>query len=88
MKPEEFVESRVINGQLVNIGMDDYGQQFFFEYVKDGELKSIGCGAYNTDYMGFIDLWLNRLDKMAEDDWLNLLEKLIDAKEDKNEEVH
>jgi hypothetical protein len=36
---------------MVNIGEDDYGQQYFLEYVnKEGKLVEVGCGAYNTDY--------------------------------------
>lgn len=50
MKQEEYVKTIVIYGKMINVGMDDYGQQFFLEYVDDnGELQEIGCGAYNSD---------------------------------------
>ena len=50
MKQEEYVKTIVIYGKMINVGIDDYGQQFFLEYVDDnGELQEIGCGAYNSD---------------------------------------
>lgn len=50
MKQEEYVKTIVIYGKMLNVGMDDYGQQYFLEYVDDnGELQEIGCGAYNSD---------------------------------------
>ena len=33
MKKEEFIESGVYNGHMYNIGLDDYGQQYFIEYM-------------------------------------------------------
>ena len=51
MKQEEYVKTIVVYGKMVNVGMDDCGQQYFIEYVNDnGELVEIGCGAYNHDY--------------------------------------
>lgn len=50
MKQEEYVKTIVIYGKMLNVGIDDYGQQYFLEYVDDnGELQEIGCGAYNSD---------------------------------------
>lgn len=50
MKPNEYIKTIVIYGKMINVGIDDYGQQFFLEYVDDnGELQEIGCGAYNSD---------------------------------------
>lgn len=50
MKRDEYVKTIVIYGKMLNVGMDDYGQQYFLEYVDDnGELQEIGCGAYNSD---------------------------------------
>ena len=55
MKREEYVESIVYNGQMVNIGVDDAGQQYFFEFMnKKGELEEVGCGAYNGNYLDTI----------------------------------
>ena len=50
MKRDEYVKTIVVYGKMLNVGMDDYGQQYFLEYVDDnGELQEIGCGAYNSD---------------------------------------
>ena len=51
MKQKEYVKTIVVYGKMVNIGMDDYGQQYFIEYVNNsGELVETGCGAYNHNY--------------------------------------
>ena len=51
MKREEYVKTIVVYGKMVNIGMDDYGQQYFIEYVdNNGDLVEIGCGTYVLDY--------------------------------------
>lgn len=50
MKRDEYVKTIVIYGKMVNVGMDDYGQQYFIEFVNEnGELIEVGCGAYNFD---------------------------------------
>lgn len=55
MKREEYVETIVCKGRMVNVGIDDAGQQYFFEYLNHkGELQEVGCGAYNADYLGTI----------------------------------
>ena len=51
MKQEEYIKTIVVYGKMVNVGMDDAGQQYFIEYVNDaGELTELGCGAYNFNY--------------------------------------
>ena len=51
MKTSEYVKTIVVYGKMVNVGMDDAGQQYFIEYVNaNGELVEIGCGSYNFDY--------------------------------------
>lgn len=55
MKPEEYVTTIVYNGHMINVGNDDYGQQFFLEYVENGKLIEKGCGSYNTDYQKEIE---------------------------------
>ena len=50
MTRDEFVENIVVGGKLISVGLDDYGQSYFFEYVQDGELKTSSCGTYNSDY--------------------------------------
>ena len=51
MKREEYVTTIVVYGKMVNVGMDDYGQQYFLEFLNDdGELIEFGCGSYNHDF--------------------------------------
>ena len=51
MKTNEYVKTIVVYGKMVNVGMDDAGQQYFIEYVNaNGELAEMGCGSYNFDY--------------------------------------
>ena len=53
MKTSEYVKTIVVYGKMVNVGMDDAGQQYFIEYVNaNGELVEMGCGSYNFDYEG------------------------------------
>ena len=43
MKQEEYVKTIVVYDKMVNIGMDDYGQQYFLEYVDEtGQLVEVG----------------------------------------------
>lgn len=52
MKQKEYVKTIVVYDKMINIGMDDYGQQYFIEFVNSkGELEQVGCGAYNFDYI-------------------------------------
>ena len=51
MKDTEYVKTIVVYGKMVNVGLDDYGQQYYLEFVNNqGELEEVGCGAYNFDY--------------------------------------
>lgn len=43
MKQEEYLKTMVYNGHMVNIGVDDYGQQYFLEYVEGGYLVQSGA---------------------------------------------
>lgn len=60
MQPEEYVRSVNYHGHLVNIGMDDYGQQFFIEYAKDDTVAVVGCGAYSSNYQTVIECCLGK----------------------------
>ena len=52
MKQNEYLKTVVVYGKMVNVGIDDYGQQYFIEYVNDdGELIEVGCGSYNFGYL-------------------------------------
>lgn len=56
MKQEEYIKTIAYNGHMINIGVDDAGQQYFLEYMDDyNNLVEIGCGAYNTDYISTIE---------------------------------
>lgn len=55
MKPEEFITSVKLGGKLINIGLDDYGQCYFVEYVEDNEIKELGLGTYNFEYMDEVE---------------------------------
>lgn len=55
MKQDEYVETIVYNGQMMNIGIDDCGQTYFIEYAEDGQLKEDCVGSYITDYVDYIE---------------------------------
>lgn len=51
MKKEEYVESLIIDDKIVEVGQDDYGQCYFFEYRgENNETKIACCGSYNPLY--------------------------------------
>ena len=49
MKREEYVNTIVYNGHMINIGLDESGQQYFLEYEKDGNIYQTECGIGNED---------------------------------------
>ena len=51
MNKEEYFKTIYIKDTKVDIGVDDYGQQYFLEFEKDGEIQTIGCGAYQFDFI-------------------------------------
>lgn len=51
MTKDEYVKTVVVRGISVDIGVDDYGQSYFYEYDLDGEHYERSCGTYNPDYM-------------------------------------
>lgn len=51
MKKEEYVESLIIDDRIVEVGQDDYGQCYFFNYLdENNNIKSVCCGSYNPYY--------------------------------------
>ena len=69
MKPEEYCKTVVYNGHMVNIGVDDYGQQFFLEYVdENGHLTEFCLGAYNTNYRDALEYLFGPLVSIEGDD--------------------
>ena len=52
MKDTDYIKTIVVNDRMVNIGLDDYGQCYYFEYYdeEEKELKDVSCGTYNFNY--------------------------------------
>ena len=55
MKRDEYIKTIIYNGHMINVGLDDNGQTYFIEYVKDGELKEECVGAYIIGYEDYIE---------------------------------
>ena len=55
MKPEEYIKTIIYNDHMINIGLDDYGQTYFIEYLEDGQLKEECVGSYIADYEDYIE---------------------------------
>lgn len=52
MTDQEYVETLHINGKEIKVGLDDYGQCYFFEYLdENNKLVSVSCGSYNSQYL-------------------------------------
>ena len=55
MKGSEYVGTIIVKDIVVNIGIDDYGQCYFIEWIEEEDNKSvvrqIGLGAYCTDFL-------------------------------------
>ena len=54
MTEEEYVETLNINGHIIKLGIDDYGQQYFIEWEDSDGKHEMGLGAYNLNYMSDI----------------------------------
>jgi len=49
---DPYVATFEIKDHIVNVFLDDYGQQYYLEYLDDdGEVTETGCGAYCFDYI-------------------------------------
>lgn len=52
MTKEQYIKTIEVCGTKVDLGLDDYGQCYFIEWIdKNGEKKSAGLGTYNFHYM-------------------------------------
>lgn len=61
MTKEEYIGTIELNGIKVDVGIDDYGQQYFFEFInKYGEKETLGCGAYNINFLDDIIFIVDR----------------------------
>ena len=55
MKQSEYIKTIVYNDRMINLGLDDYGQTYFIEYVEDGELVEELIGPFNLGYDDYIE---------------------------------
>ena len=54
MRKEDYVKTIYVNNLPVDIGIDDYGQCYYFEWFDGTKLQERSCGTYNTDYLSMI----------------------------------
>lgn len=94
MKPEEFVRKLKVKDIIVEVGMDDYGQCYFFEYTdKKGELKVVCCGSYNPDYKdeiaGYFGVDISEVEdiysSMSEEDYISMRQKTDELRKQKEQ---
>ena len=53
---KEYITSVICNNHLVNVFLDDYGQQYYFQFVdNNGILQTKTCGTYESNYMEQIE---------------------------------
>ena len=89
MNRKDYVGSLAIKGQLVNVGMDDYGQCYYFEYYDKDENKILerSCGAYNDlfidDIVYFFDYKGYSISVYGEEEWEEQTQRLINRWIDK-----
>lgn len=55
MRQDEYVKTVTYNGVKIDVGLDDYGQSYFIEYVEDGKLETECVGSYIADYEDYIE---------------------------------
>ena len=92
MTKEEYVKTIEICGNKIDLGLDDYGQCYFIEWIdKNGEKKSTGLGTYNFHYLEAIyalfdkkykELWrkwfYNEMNEEEKTEWKRY-EEIFDA---------
>ena len=54
MKKEEYIKTMNINGNSIDLGIDNYGQQYFVEWEDSEGKHEMGLGVYNMNYMSDI----------------------------------
>lgn len=87
MTADEYVYTLDVNGIEVKVGIDDYGQCFFYEYTDcNGNLKVESCGAFNE---GFVQYIYHELDPSYKELARKALyDELDEYDEDKLEDYH
>lgn len=52
MEKNEYIKTLNVAGKEVKLGLNDYGQCYFIEWVdEDGKEQSMGLGTYNSHYL-------------------------------------
>lgn len=54
MTRDEYIKTIRVKDLDVDLGMDDYGQSYFIEWVDDEGKHEMGVGSYNIDYLSTI----------------------------------
>lgn len=63
----DYVETVSIDGNIIDVYDDDYGQCYMLRYTDaDGEEKYWGCGTYNFDYMSEAIAISRHIDRVKE----------------------
>lgn len=73
MTKEEYIGTLEIRGHKVDIGIDEPGQQYFFEYEEDNKLKTESCGTYESSFIEYICWFFDKksyyITEYGEDIW-------------------
>ena len=82
MRKEEYIKTLIVNNKEIKLGIDDYGQCYFIEFINDnGDIEELSLGTYNCDYMEEIyGLFDEEYKKLLEKEFL----KKPFSKSDKN----
>lgn len=82
MRKEEYIKTLIVNNKKIKLGIDDYGQCYFIEFINDnGKIEELSLGTYNCDYMEEIyGLFDEEYKKLLEKEFL----KKPFSKSDKN----
>lgn len=60
MKKEDYIETLSVKGKRVDVGLDDCGQCYYFEFKdNNGDTWVKSCGSFNGDYVGEIADYFN-----------------------------
>lgn len=52
---QDYVRSYIVNNIEFEVFIDDYGQTYYIQYLKDGKMFEEVCGAYMTDIEGYLE---------------------------------
>ena len=61
MKKEEYIGTIELNNTKIDIGIDDYGQQYFFEFINEnGEKESLGGSTKKLNFLEEVIFTIDR----------------------------